>query len=185
MAQNSLFAVLLRSPWWISFLVALGFVAVTQALLPAEYRNLGSLGALPFFVIGVIAFWRQLRAPSPARAQELLASVAAMPWPQFEAALRRGFARQGWDVQPGRGGADLTLHRQGKTSLVCARRWKAARVGEEALQPLVASMRKEDAGGVYVALGEPSPQARRIAREAGIELLQQDALVKLLHGVVG
>jgi len=42
MAQNSLFAVLLRSPWWISFLVALVLVAATQALLPAQYKNSGA-----------------------------------------------------------------------------------------------------------------------------------------------
>ena len=32
MHQNSLFAVLLRSPWWVSALVALGLVLVAQEL---------------------------------------------------------------------------------------------------------------------------------------------------------
>ena len=54
MAENSLFAVLLRSRWWISLLIAIGFVGVVQALLPPEYRLVGSMGAFPFFVIAGI-----------------------------------------------------------------------------------------------------------------------------------
>ena len=35
MAENSLFAVLLRSPWWVSFLVAAGVFALMRYFLPA------------------------------------------------------------------------------------------------------------------------------------------------------
>ncbi|HYF18564.1 MAG TPA: restriction endonuclease [Ramlibacter sp.] len=182
MAPNSLFAVLLRSPFWISFLVALAFIGAAQGLLPREYRLVGSMGALPFVVIGCIALWRQLRAPSAQERQQLLDGASRMSWPQFEAALREGFARQGWQVRPGSGGADLELERQGKVTLVSARRWKAARHGEEALQPLQAAMdRQEVPRGVYVALGELSPQAQRVAKARQIEVLQADALVLLLR----
>lgn len=184
MAENSLFAVLLRSRWWISFLVAGGVVAVAQALLPGEYRTVGSLGALPFAVIGCIAFWRQLHAPSPAEAQALLDAVGRMPWAEFDAALRQGFARDGWNVRSADRGADLLLERPGRKVLVAARRWKAARHGEDALQALHAAMRKEEAEGMYAALGEVSQQARRLAQAERIELLQGDALVRLLRGVV-
>lgn len=184
MAENSLFAVLLRSPWWISMLVAAAFVGVTQALLPTEYRNVGSLGALPFFVIGCIAAWRQMRAPSATERQAILDRAAAMGWPDFEQALRAGFTREGWQVSAAKGGADLLLQRIGDAPrLVGARRWKAARHGEEALQALDKSLRQEDgARGVYVALGELTPQATRLAKERGIEVLQGDALVRLLRG---
>ena len=37
MAPNSLFAILLRSPWWISVGIALVFALASKALLPAEY----------------------------------------------------------------------------------------------------------------------------------------------------
>lgn len=185
MAENSLFAVLLRSPWWISMLVTAVFVALTQALLPQEYRNMGSLGALPFFVIGCIAFWRQLRAPSASERQALLDRIASMGWPEFEQALRAGFGRQGWQVAAARAGADLQLERIGESPrLVSARRWKAARHGEEALQALDKALRQREDGarGVYVALGELTPQAARLAKDRGIEVLQADALVRLLRG---
>ena len=184
MAENSLFAVLLRQRWWVSLLVAGGFVAVAQALLPAEYRVVGSLGALPFFVIAGIAFWRQLGAPSEGEVQSLLEGASKMGWPEFEQKLRAGFARQGWQVQAGQGGADLMLERSGQAArLVSARRWKAARHGEDALQALDKAMQAQDVSrGVYVALGDLSPQAARLAKDRQIEVLQGDALARVLRG---
>lgn len=182
MAENSLFAVLLRSRWWISFVVFGGFVAVAHALLPPEYRLLGSLGAIPFFVIGCIAFWRQMRAPSPAKVDALLEAAGRVQWPAFEAALRQGLAREGWQVSAGSGGADLVIERAGRTVLVAARRWKAARQGEEALQPLQAAMRSQSAGGMFVALGALSTQAQRAAKEEGIDVVQGARLAALLDG---
>jgi restriction system protein len=183
MAENSLFAVLLRKPWWISLLVAAGFVAIAQALLPAHYRNVGSLGALPFVVIAGIAFWRQLGAPSESESRSVLEGASRMGWPEFDQALRAGFTRQGWQVRSGQGGADLVLERNGQAaSLVSARRWKAARHGEESLQALDNAMRKQDVSrGVYVALGELTPQATRLAKSRQIEVVQGDALVRLLR----
>ena len=52
MAEKSLFAILLRSPWWISFGIALGFGLAAKALLPAEYVVFGALGGFPFVVVG-------------------------------------------------------------------------------------------------------------------------------------
>ncbi len=184
MAENSLFAVLLRSRWWISLAVACVFVALTQALLPQDLRNIGSLGALPFFVIAGIAFWRQLKAPSPAQVEGLLAAAGSMGWPEFERALQQGFARDGWHVLPTPPGADLALQREGRTVLVAARRWKAARLGEDTVQALQAAMEREHTGGMVVALGEVSPQALRRAKGASIEVVQGAALAKLLHGQV-
>ena len=77
MAPNSLFAVLLRSPWWISMVIALGVAAVAFALLPEPYRGLGAMGGFPFIVIGSIALWQQLRLPSAKRSEEILRATAA------------------------------------------------------------------------------------------------------------
>jgi len=51
MAKNSLFAVLLRSPWWISLLVALLVGLVGFALLPQQFKVVGALSGLPFAII--------------------------------------------------------------------------------------------------------------------------------------
>ena len=75
MAEKSLFAILLRSPWWISFAIAVAFGLASKALLPAQYFVFGALGGLPFVVIGVIAAWRQFSAPSTAHVEGTLAQL--------------------------------------------------------------------------------------------------------------
>ncbi|MBS1216539.1 MAG: restriction endonuclease, partial [Proteobacteria bacterium] len=74
MHENSLFAILLRSPWWISVAIAAGIVIVARFFLPDAYAF---FVGLPFFVIGVMAGWKQLRAPSASRVAETLESVRA------------------------------------------------------------------------------------------------------------
>ena len=37
MSENSLFAILLRSPWWISMVLVAVFALASGALLPAPY----------------------------------------------------------------------------------------------------------------------------------------------------
>ncbi|NUN60705.1 MAG: restriction endonuclease, partial [Burkholderiaceae bacterium] len=67
MSPNSLFAILLRSPWWISFALVGLFSLAAAAVLPREYLFAGILGTFPFFAVGCVAAWRQWRAPSAAR----------------------------------------------------------------------------------------------------------------------
>ena len=66
MAENSLFAVLLRSPWWISAAIAAGLVTIAQAFLPPDFRLAGAFGALPFAAIALWTGYKRLRAPSTA-----------------------------------------------------------------------------------------------------------------------
>lgn len=184
MAPNSLFAILLRSPWWISMGIALLFVAAAQALLPEQYRVLGGMGGIPFAGIGLVALWRQLRTPSATQLQAITQGAARMNWPDFRAALERSFAREGFAVTRLDQGADLLLARDGRTTLVAAQRWKAARHGEEALQALHAAARARGASGcIYVTLGSFSANAERFARVNQIELMQGDALARLIGDV--
>lgn len=184
MAPNSLFAVLLRSPWWISMGIALLFVAASQALLPQEYRVLGAMGGIPFAGIASVALWRQLRTPSASQVEAIAQAAARMNWPDFRAALERAFARAGFTVTRLDQGADLLLTRDGRTTLVAAQRWKAARHGEEALQALHTAAQARGASGcIYVALGSFSANAERFAKAHQIELMQGDALARLIRNV--
>lgn len=181
MAPNSLFAVLLRSPWWISMVIVLVFVTAAFALLPEQYRVLGALGALPFFAIGLVALWQQMHLPSAKRSEEILGAVRAMSWPEFSNQLEEGFVRQGYRVERLQGAADFALTREGATTLVAARRWKAARQGEEALQALHEAAQARGAGKcLYVALGELSAQAQAFAKRHQVQLMQGPALAFLL-----
>lgn len=184
MAPNSLFAVLLRSPWWISMTVALVMGAASFALLPTDYRYVGAMGGTPFVVIGFVALSRQLRAPSARQSSELLSALAGMGWPELRSALEQGFTRQGWSVTRTQGAADLLLQQEGRRAVVSARRWKAARHGEEALQALQgATVAHAASTGIYVALGDITPQARQLAKRHGLQILEGAELVQLLRGM--
>jgi restriction system protein len=182
MAPNSLFAVLLRSPWWISFLVCAVIVVVALALLPDPYRVVGALGGAPFAIIGVIALWRQMRLPSAGRSEQILKAVSAMSWPEFSGLLEEGFTRQGYKVERATGVADFALWRDGGTTLVAARRWMAARPGEDALKALHEAAQARDAKScLYVTLGELSANALAYAKRNNVQLMQGPALAYLLQ----
>ncbi|PJI96402.1 restriction system protein [Acidovorax sp. 69] len=186
MSENSLFAVLLRSPWWISFAVVGVITLAAGAFLPKEYFVVGALAGFPIFVVGCMAAWKQLRAPNPAKVVEMLEAVGSMPWRSFADTLATAWERAGYTVERLGGnqaaGADMRLTQGGKTTLVSAKRWKAATHGVEPLRELHAAMVVSDApAGVYMAaFGQVSDNAQVFAREHGIVVLQGDAVAQLL-----
>ncbi len=182
MAPNSLFAILLRSPWWISILITVVFAGASKALLPDEYWIFGAMGGFPMLVIGCIALWQQLQAPSAKKSEAILGAVSAMGWRDFANALEQAWQRDGYTVERTDGAADFVLTRQGKTAVVAAKRWKAAKPGIEALQELHAAMQARGASECqYVTLGTLSDNAQRFARANQVKLVQPDALVLLLR----
>ena len=119
MHNNSLFAVLLRSPWWVAGLVAAGAFGVARIFLPWE---LAAFGALPFAVITAYVAWKQLRAPSGRRIARTLERLRAMSWDEFAQAIEKGFSRDGYTVKRLAGkGADFELV-QGSRRTLLARR---------------------------------------------------------------
>jgi restriction system protein len=97
MAKNSLFAILLRSPWWISIVIAAGIVVAARLVFPGVYA-FAFFAALPFIVIGGVAGWRQLRAPSAARVADTLEAVRAMSLGDFSNALANALHDDGYTV---------------------------------------------------------------------------------------
>ena len=185
MAKNSLFAVLLRSPWWISAVLALVLGLLGAALLPDRFRVAGALSGLPFAVIAVIAARRQWHLPSTTRVAETQQALAAMPWPAFAALLEQAFRRDGYTVQRCKTDAfDFELERQGRRMLVSARRWKSARTGLDALRALQAAREASDApDALFVGLGEISANAQPFAAEHRIAIWQAAELAQALRGL--
>jgi restriction system protein len=173
MTPNSVFAILLRNPWWISFLVAAVVSAVCAALLPRELVAFGALGTIPFLVVGCIALKRQWNAPSAAALQAELARLNALPWRDFSKELVAKFETQGYTVKRFEGksseAADFLLNKQGQTTLVAAKRYKAASHGTEPLQALVAQQGAQNAdAAMYICLGSLSEQAQLYAQQHNI-----------------
>ena len=182
MAKNSLFAILLRSPWWISILIAAGIVMAARLFVPEVYAF---FAALPFIVIGGVAGWRQLRVPSAARVADTLEALRAMSWGDFSNALADAFRGDGYAVTRLSGAAaDFELAKAGRISLVGCKRWKAAHTGVDPLREVDEAKRAREAHEcIYVASGEITVGARAFALERNIRLIHGAELAKLLPRV--
>ena len=181
MSEKSLFAVLLRSPWWISFAVAVAVGIAGFMLLPDRFKVVGAVSGMPFFVISAMAFWRQMRAPNPARIEATLQALAALSSRDFLHALEAGYRAEGYSVaRIGLDGAELSISKAGRTSLVSCKRWKAATHGVEPLRELNNEITKLDANqGIYVAVNPLSAAATAYASKNSIRLLPGATLAQL------
>ena len=114
--KNSLFAVLLRSPWWVSALAAIGLVVGLRLLIPTSYAV---FAALPFAVIAAYVGWQQLRAPSARRVAGTLERLRAMPWEDFSAAMEEAYWREGYTVKRLAAQADFELVQSAREAHEC------------------------------------------------------------------
>lgn len=182
MAPNSLFAILLRSPWWVSFAIVAVFFLASNALLPKEYVVFGLMGAVPFFGIGVVRAWQQLDQPDTKRIDLALARAKNMSWRDFATVMRRAYTRQGYEVKPLEDlPVDFCLTKADTTLLVACKRWKAATHGADHLRDLMAVKRTMNAQQcLYVSLEPVSPAAAQFARDQGIVLVTGVTLAQLI-----
>ena len=182
MQKESLFSILSRSPWWLSLLIAAVMFALVRLFLP---DIAAFFAALPFLAIAGYALWRQLRAPSVTNAAEILGKLRAMSWEDFSLVIAEAFRRDGYTVTeiPGSAG-DLELHRNGRVSVVCCKRWKVAHTGIGPLRELHAAKQAREAQEcIYVAAGDFTANARAFATEKAIRLLHDKALATLVARV--
>lgn len=177
--RNSLFAILARSPWWVSALIAAGSFGVLRLLIP---EGMAAFAAMPFLGIAIYAGVRQLRRPGAKRVAAALERARGLSGEGFVAALETGLRREGYAVTRMSGAADLVLRRDGLVTLVACKRWKAMRAGIEPLREFDAATREHGAvGRIYVAAGEVTENAREFAAQRNIRLVQEEELARLLR----
>jgi restriction system protein len=181
MPENSLFAVLLRSPWWISFAIAAAFVGLSKALLPDQYWLYGAFGGLTFVVIGFMALKKQWKLPGRQKVERTHQRVKDLSWTAFSAELERAFVRDGYRVKKLEGGADFAITRAGRTGVVSAKRWKAGQHSEESLRQLYAQKGELDAADCTLIALEPlGAKAAAFAEQKKIQLMRAAGLAQLL-----
>ena len=181
--RNSLFAILLRSKWWVSILLAAAVFVVVRIFLPVGFAL---FAALPFAAIGIYAAFKQLKRPGAKRIAKTLERARALSLEGFCSELEDGFRREGYDAARGEGrnegGADVVLMHKGMLALVACKRWKAMRTGIEPLKEFDAATSARGAHiRMYVAVGEVTDNARAFAEEKKIRLLNEEDLARLLR----
>ncbi len=169
----------MRSPWWVSLLVAAGVFALVRLVLSEGYA---AFSISPFVLIAALAAWRQLRVPRGGALTKRLEALRALPWEAIAPQLEQAWRREGYQVAPFAGaGADYELSKAGRSTLVACKRWKAQRTGVEPLRELAAAAKAHGAAEcAYLALGEVTDTARDFATKNALKLLQGAELAKLL-----
>jgi restriction system protein len=182
-AKGSLFALLVRAPFWASLLIAGALFAVARNFLP---NLLAAATTLPFLGTAAFAGWRQFKTPSPTRVTETLDALRDMTWVQFSAVIAETFRREGYDVGALEGGvANYELHKNGYKSLLSCKRWKVAQTGIVPLRELFEAMQARAARDcIYIATGDFTETARAFALEKGMRVLNGAELAKLVGRVV-
>ena len=183
MSDKSLFAYLLRSPWWVSFAVALALALVVRFIVPEKYEFFAWPLMIPFVVIGLIVIWRQMRLPRTKKVAATVEAVTAMSWKEFSSVMEQAFQREGYTVTRMDGPADFKLYKAGRTSLVSCKRWKAASHGVESLRDLENLRDAEDGReALYVALTDVTENASHfLSTHKRVRLLQNIELTTLLR----
>lgn len=185
MAENSLFAILLRKPWWISILIAVAVALAAAALAPKTFALFAATAGFPFLVIGIIAAYKQFKEPSTAEVERIVRIAGIMSWRDFSDALEQAYQRHGYEVRRHAGpAADFEIRKADRRLLVSAKRWKASSTGIEPLRALHAAAQAEGVQAtVYVTLGPLTDTARQFAAENKIGILQGPGLSQLLRGM--
>jgi restriction system protein len=182
MRKNSIFARLLRSPWWISMLIGGTISLAVPVLFASEYAHFGVFIALPFFGIGLVRAYRQMQQPSHRDITMTEESIRGMSPREFSGILTSAYTEGGYIVTPSEdNGADLKLENNGQVTLVSCRRVKAANSGLKPLRALVAAGESQEAEKlIYITMADLSTEARDYASEHGVQILGLETLASMI-----
>ena len=184
MAHGSLFAVLMRSTWWYSALIALFPIAMGFVAFEGQYLIIGISASLPFLGIAAYSAYKQAKRPAMKRVLEVQKAALKMPVAELAKTIAAHYEKNNFSVVAFKGDeAELELERSRHKYLLSCKRFKAANTGIEPLKKLTAAGEKHEATGyLYVALGEISASALEYAQKNKIELIQAEALTEYFDG---
>jgi restriction system protein len=178
MAQDTLFHILRRQPWWVSVLVAFVLFWIVHAIFPPVAPFI----AVPFVVLAAYIAFLQFRSGAPGNVGTRLGELRAMSWESFSAAITDAYRRQGYVVTPAQSsGYDFKLAKGNELVLLQCRRWKVNQVGAAPVRELALAVERQEARrGICVAAGEFSERARALVRSEPVVLLSGAELVELI-----
>lgn len=199
--RQSLLDDLSNAPWWVGVVAGVvGFVGIAYVLPSIEFnrpvltgmaRGLTHLAPIWLLIclggagLSALSSWRNRRLYASQRRSPNLSSVS---WQEFEKLVAEHFRAQGYSVsesggpQPD-GGVDLRIVKDGEKYVVQCKNWKARQVGVPVVRELVGSITQEGAvGGFLVTSGAITTPARKLARDAGVQIIDGAALANQMQG---
>ena len=150
------------------------------------------MAPLPLLFFSLIALGSFLFAKKRHRLvdeQTSLEKLRETGWKDFEYLVAEAFRRQGYQVEYslGRGadgGVDLTLRRDGRTSLVQCKQWKVFSVGAPVIREMFGLMTAEQADeAIIVITGKFTRDAQEFAAGKPIRLIDGPQLLALVQSV--
>lgn len=186
MRENSLFAILLRSSWLYSVVVAGVIMLFGQMLFRGEYAAYGVVAAFPFLVIACISAYRQSQKPGKRALEQMDTWVRGARAREINAALTSGYRQLGYQVAPYKGkAAELRLEKDGYVRLVSCKRIKAATTPVEPIRALADAGESQEAVAIiFISLGDLSAEAATLAAEEGVDLMGREELAGLVKEAV-
>jgi restriction system protein len=200
--KNGLLDDLIDLPWWVSLVVGAFVFFGIRWFLPAFagsnifLRPLASaiqpvawIFTLPFLVTGAFAALRASRRRDLLDSQSGLQSLRALSWQDFERLVGEAYRRRGYTVEESGGsapdgGVDLVLYSGGPKTVVQCKRWRTGQVGVSLIRELYGVMVAEKAErAIFVTTGTYTEEANAFARGKPLELVDGEALAKLVAGV--
>jgi len=184
MAENSLFSVLLRSPWWYSAVIAILLIVASLLAFGGKFLVFGITAALPFTGIAAYAVFQQLKRPSAKRVAEVAELARKMSAQEVASRIADSYKSERYDAAVFKGNsANMELTLGAKKLLLSTARIKAANTGIEPLKKLIdAGAQTEATGYLYVTLGELSQNAWTFAKDNDIRIIQREELATLFGG---
>ena len=177
-------------PWWVSAGLAFAAYALLPAFFPVTARTgLNLIVALMLFSLSAISALRVLKNRFMLEGQTGLDSIRELSWKRFEDLLGEAYRRQGYRVEEtlgggADGGVDLILRRDDAITLVQCKRWKGKPVPVQTVRELYGVLHdRRAAAAKLVATSRFTPDAVAFAKGKPIELVDSDALLRLLKGV--
>ena len=195
---------LLKLPWWVSatlgVLIFVGLRWGLQAwagndrnsqLLVSGFVRLAPLALVLFGLFSIGAFWFSKKRHDLVEQQTSLESLRNATWKDFEFLVAEAYRRHGYRVeyslgQGADGGVDLVLRKEGRTSLVQCKQWKAFSVGVPVIREMFGLLTAEQADeAIIVTSGSFSDEAKGFAQGKAIELVDGPRLLALVQFVQG
>ena len=175
-------------PWPFGFVLGIVAYVVIQQF-GGMLKPLALIVLVGCWAAAIVSFLAGQKRKRLLDTQTGLESLAAMNWREFEMLVGEAFRRHGYGVEEtGLGGADggidLILRKDGRTHLVQCKQWRTRQVKVPIVREMWGLVAHHQADGVkIVCVGEFTRDAEAFANGKAIELLNGEALLRLVRDV--